>query len=586
MDQFADHLDRFERAQRDAAEKEAFAKEIGISDLRAMASTSRGGRRNHAIQALSTVIDLRFQVLVKAPFFGDNPKTIAVIIHPLDRVSDIQQRIHQMGGPPGRFHNLIFDGRSLDKAGYIGCQGVGAGAFITSNFRVTLQTGGSPPPIQQHHRSSSAAGPSQRAPLQTGAPPRSLNNLMLQSMPLEDRLRLAGIDPDNATDYQVALDLTRPQLEVRLRQIEYERAKLEKRRRQKTQFDASKREEKMQRVPEEKPSWTTSPSGRGRTKREAAEIVKDQLQRLYDGTDLPEGCQPQFIDGVPLSEEFIADLKKRGDRGLDEDLRDAALFREEMDTQCACHVCAICSTYLSITNFEHSSDLEGKEVPIWTNFSKIKNLHLLSSSSLDHLTRYRSAQGKEYCIQPDFCKREDGTDKAQVCKACVASLARGKLPAWSLSRFDAGGIPRSSNEEEQLLPLTMIEQNLIAVNRVMRQCYVIMPSKSENDSQLQMRGHVVAFPNNSVDELLEVLPLPIDKIPEVMQVVFLYVASEDEKEKRRKVAKAARALHVRGKQIALWAKHLCKVSGCSEIQHQLGLRNSISLHAGSRSAPA
>jgi hypothetical protein len=73
-----------------------------------------------------------------------------------------------------------------------------------------------------------------------------------------------------------------------------------------------------------------------------------------------------------------------------------------------------------------------------------------------------------------------------------------------------------------------------------------------------MRGHVIAFPNTSVGDLAKVLPIRVDQVQEVIQVIFLYIASEEEKKK--KLAKASRSLHVRGKQIVLWAKHLCKVS--------------------------
>jgi hypothetical protein len=106
-----------------------------------------------------------FQVFVKAPFFGSPPTTKALILHPLLLVSEVQDLIHQMGGPPEKTQSLRFCGRTLEKASCIRSQGVGAGADLTSLFRVTFETGGKPPPPDPPpHQSASAAGPSRELP--------------------------------------------------------------------------------------------------------------------------------------------------------------------------------------------------------------------------------------------------------------------------------------------------------------------------------------------------------------------------------------------------------------------------------------
>jgi len=105
----------------------------------------------------------------------------------------------------------------------------------------------------------------------------------------------------------------------------------------------------------------------------------------------------------------------------------------------------------------------------------------------------------------------------------------------------------------------MIEANLLASNRVVRYCYVIRPWGEPDKVQKKQKGHVIAFPNNPVNELANLFPIPLKKIPELVQCIFIYAASEDEKAKRKKIASKSKALHVRGRQIVLWARHLAKV---------------------------
>jgi hypothetical protein len=45
----------------------------------------------------------------------------------------------------------------------------------------------------------------------------------------------------------------------------------------------------------------------------------------------------------------------------------------------------------------------------------------------------------------------------------------------------------------------------------------------------------------------------------LVQCIFIYTANEKDKVKRMKIARQSKALHVRGRQIILWARHLAKV---------------------------
>lgn len=165
---------------------------------------------------------------------------------------------------------------------------------------------------------------------------------------------------------------------------------------------------------------------------------------------------------------------------------------------------------------------------------------------------------RKYCLQPAACKMEDGKHMATICNPCLTSLRNGNIPEFSLVKFDPGAIPVAENPAEQLLPLTMIEANLLSPNRVVRYLFVMRPWGNPEAIQKGFKGHVIAFENNTPDKLLSAIPLPLSQIPEAMECVFLTVASE--KEEREKIARKSKALHVRGKQIKLWAIHLCKVS--------------------------
>lgn len=100
------------------------------------------------------------------------------------------------------------------------------------------------------------------------------------------------------------------------------------------------------------------------------------------------------------------------------------------------------------------------------------------------------------------------------------------------------------------------------------------PGRTTDTYQKGQRGHVIAFPNADASVLERVLT-PISSIPDNLQVVFISPSSNDsdlaEDVKRRKV----KALHVRGKEVAAWARHLSKVRLLDLEWYSFGAQNNL-----------
>ena len=253
------------------------------------------------------------------------------------------------------------------------------------------------------------------------------------------------------------------------------------------------------------------------------------------------------------------------ERDLRRDCIDALAFRKEMDARIPSQVCAVCNSYCSPASFPEVA---------WTKLKDLKGLELLRCDKARTELHPRPGfikyiyNAQEYCLQPAACKAGEGVNDnvAHICKDCLCSLNNKTIPTWSLARYDPGELPIADNPDEQLKPLSMLEANLLAGNRVIRYCYVVRPWGDPEQVQKKQKGHVIAFPNNTVDELLGCFPVPLKKIPEVIHCVFLMIASE--RKKKRTLAAQSKALHVRGKQIILWARHLAKVRGGLHQIHQ------------------
>ena len=68
----------------------------------------------------------------------------------------------------------------------------------------------------------------------------------------------------------------------------------------------------------------------------------------------------------------------------------------------------------------------------------------------------------------------------------------------------------------------MVEENLLGVYRTHRLVYVMKPSSDGNLSQWRMRGHVIAFANPDLEDLLTCFPLSFEDIPKHIQVIPSY----------------------------------------------------------------
>lgn len=240
-------------------------------------------------------------------------------------------------------------------------------------------------------------------------------------------------------------------------------------------------------------------------------------------------------------------------RTLERDIEDAIAFRQCITDACPTNVCAVCSMYRPPPTI---STLQ---------LSLIPNLQLLLANGpkgkgmpRDALTTYISPHDQQlYCLQPTAC---DGLT-ARVCSTCLEALQRNTVPKASLVHIDTGSIPTSLNPAMQLAPLTMVEENLVAQYRVCRYVFILKPNtsawQSADTCRKALRGHVIAFPNVPINQVVSALPLPLDRIPEIMQVIFLTLTTN--KDDLKALALKARPLHIRGKEVCKWAIHLSKV---------------------------
>ena len=166
-----------------------------------------------------------------------------------------------------------------------------------------------------------------------------------------------------------------------------------------------------------------------------------------------------------------------------------------------------------------------------------------------------------YCLQPAAVNSPthdlDASVTVNLCDVCLHDLTMNRLPKFCLVRVDPGGIPRSLDPALQLLPPTLIEEQLLATYRSIRMVIVIHPSPDGCSlQQYRYRGHVIAFPNAPLSDVLYCLPLA--KVHERVQVVFVTQCTD--RQDMEKALRQATALEVRGANVVNWALHLSKVS--------------------------
>jgi hypothetical protein len=200
------------------------------------------------------------------------------------------------------------------------------------------------------------------------------------------------------------------------------------------------------------------------------------------------------------------------ERTLEDDIQLASEMRRYIDSRNKTRTCACCSCRCA------KGDPDGEYEPTTRMLlHDIPNLDLLRVDGVktDELPRDGLTRIGEYCLQPlgSPGENEAGETIVDICETCLRDLAHKKVPMASLVRVDTGSIP------EGLLPLSIMEEQLLGLGRACRYIYVMKPRGADTDMQQWcFRGHVIAFPNVSVEDVRDCFPMRFSDIPKQMQV--------------------------------------------------------------------
>jgi hypothetical protein len=228
-------------------------------------------------------------------------------------------------------------------------------------------------------------------------------------------------------------------------------------------------------------------------------------------------------------------------------------FREFINDRAPLHACCVCGKYC------------GKIEVSWYTPQQIRYLNVLLASihstdiqpRLGLTTTWLDVDGvrKEYCLlsEPDAkCIREEnGSVELQVCTKCHDNLGKQRVPRDSYVYIDPGlrppGLPK----------LWMLEQCCLASIRRNNFLFIIKGGLQGTEvSFARTRGHVVAFPHTSPNDIIQALPVdPTTELPKFIRVCFIGVHAKD-KQDLRALAGTTKCLHVRGAVINMWARHL------------------------------
>lgn len=114
---------------------------------------------------------------------------------------------------------------------------------------------------------------------------------------------------------------------------------------------------------------------------------------------------------------------------------------------------------------------------------------------------------------------------AVVCEECVGALRHGHVPKAAFARFDAGTAP-------DLPPLTLLEMLLVATYRAIRAMYMCKPGDGRGRPYDTLHrchtGHVIALCNPKPSDIIAVFPAALEDVPEIIQVVYLTAAANEE----------------------------------------------------------
>lgn len=226
-------------------------------------------------------------------------------------------------------------------------------------------------------------------------------------------------------------------------------------------------------------------------------------------------------------------------------------------SDCPVQLCAVCSTHCRMSEMVSTA----------LAFHDLPGVNLLRAdgpktpSTPRHALTTMTIDGVSYCLQPDAVRSADGETSLGVCKQCHGALGKGKVPPGSLVRFDEGPWPVGPSGTG-LETMTLVESAIVAPLRAFRLLLVCRPSgggpRPPDSLQRAMRGNVVAIPKSTPADLSKIFPCTLQDIPEIILVVLIVAAST--RKKSREIAKTVAALHVRGKLIVMWARHLMNVN--------------------------
>ena len=146
-----------------------------------------------------------------------------------------------------------------------------------------------------------------------------------------------------------------------------------------------------------------------------------------------------------------------------------------------------------------------------------------------------------------------GSIELDMCRTCSKHLSDGEKPPLSYVRVDNGPRP------PDLPQLTLLEERAVSPARVLRHLMICrhVAQRGPNDPALfqsKLRAHIISFNGPEPREIAALFPLKPSDLPELVNVILISAAQSEADLIR--IARNTPALHVRGRVIAAYARHL------------------------------
>jgi len=255
----------------------------------------------------------------------------------------------------------------------------------------------------------------------------------------------------------------------------------------------------------------------------------------------------------------------------------ARSFREHLFKECDRTLCAVCCVEKSnITQLTIGLDKSTQPTQPVTQAAlpPLPNSNLLLADlppppggqhppeAPRHAHTVATIAGKRYCLHPAGVNDH----LVNTCATCLQALRNGALPEDSLVCIDPGPRPSTSLDPSGTLPpLRFFEERLVSIIRPSSKIvFVIKPQGGCNlppDARQQCsRGHIIAFPSTTPQDLHRALLRPLGQVPDDIQVIFLNFISGKDNLVERASQQTCKAICVRGKVVLMWAEHLSRVS--------------------------